>query len=59
MSALLLDTHALLWWLAEPSRFSGRTRSLIADRPKRILVGAASAWEIAIKRTLGPAGPTR
>jgi len=53
VTALLLDTHALLWWLAEPSRLSGKTRSLIADRSKRVLVSAASAWEIAIKRTLG------
>ncbi len=51
--ALLLDTHALLWWLAEPTRLSVKTRSLIADRGTRVLVSAASAWEIAIKRTLG------
>lgn len=53
VTALLLDTHVLLWWLAEPSRLAPKTRSLIADRATRVLVSAASAWEIAIKRTLG------
>lgn len=53
MSAILLDTHVLLWWLAEPERLARPTRDLLEDRSRRILVSAATAWEIAIKRTLG------
>ena len=49
----LLDTHVLLWFLGEPDRLSEPTRSLIENRGNRMLVSAATAWEIAIKRALG------
>jgi PIN domain nuclease of toxin-antitoxin system len=49
----LLDTHVLLWFLGEPDRLSETTRSLIENRGNRMLVSAATAWEIAIKRALG------
>lgn len=57
---LLLDTHALLWALAEPHRLSPRAASLIKDPNNVVLVSAASAWEIATKQRLGKlpgAGP--
>jgi PIN domain nuclease of toxin-antitoxin system len=50
---LLLDTHALLWWLAGERRLSRRARAAIADADARIHVSAASAWEIATKYRLG------
>jgi PIN domain nuclease of toxin-antitoxin system len=50
---LLLDTHALLWWLAEPARLSSTAHAVIADPRVRILVSAASGWEIATKVRLG------
>ena len=43
----LLDTHALLWWLADSERLSVPARRTIADESNAILVSAASAWEIA------------
>ena len=46
---LLLDTHALLWWLTDDPQLSDTARALIADPDNRVLVSAASAWEIAIK----------
>jgi PIN domain nuclease of toxin-antitoxin system len=49
----LLDTHVLLWWLAEPDRLPAAVRSAIADGGNRVCVSAAAAWELAIKRTLG------
>lgn len=49
---LLLDTHVLLWWLADDPALSKQARRLIADEPE-VFVSAASAWEIAIKRALG------
>jgi len=49
---LLLDTHALLWWLADaPMTIEARTR--IADPEALVAVSAASVWEISIKRALG------
>lgn len=50
---LLLDTHALLWWLLGDSALSGRARSAIADRSNEVFVSAASAWEISIKYKQG------
>src|SRR2546426_4360722 len=49
---LLLDTRTLLWWLAaEPIAPEAQAR--IADPGALVAVSAASAWEIAIKRTVG------
>jgi PIN domain nuclease of toxin-antitoxin system len=50
---LLLDTHALLWWLAEPDRLSPTALQAIADPGNRVHVSAASGWEIATKVRLG------
>jgi PIN domain nuclease of toxin-antitoxin system len=50
---LLLDTHVLLWWLADSSRLSEPARAAIADPNNRVLVSAATGWEIAIKLGLG------
>ncbi|MEL7473049.1 MAG: type II toxin-antitoxin system VapC family toxin [Planctomycetota bacterium] len=49
----LLDTRALLWWLAEPSKLSDDARSAIADGSNTVCVSAAAAWEIAVKKGLG------
>jgi PIN domain nuclease of toxin-antitoxin system len=50
---LLLDTHALLWWLADDARLAEVARKAIADPTNDAFVSAASAWEIAIKVRLG------
>jgi PIN domain nuclease of toxin-antitoxin system len=50
---LLLDTHALLWWLDGDRRLSAKARRAIADQSNSILVSAASAWEITTKARLG------
>ena len=50
---VLLDTHALLWWLAGDERLSLPARNLLADRGTDALVSAASAWEICTKARLG------
>ncbi len=50
---LLLDTHALLWWLTDDSRLSLQAREAIADDQNSIFVSAASAWEIATKQRIG------
>ena len=50
---LLLDTHALLWALADSDELSADARAAIIDPDNQILVSATSAIEIAIKRSLG------
>ncbi|HET9020065.1 MAG TPA: type II toxin-antitoxin system VapC family toxin [Acetobacteraceae bacterium] len=50
---LLLDTHALLWWLADDARLGARARELIADPGNDILVSTVSLWEIVVKARAG------
>jgi PIN domain nuclease of toxin-antitoxin system len=52
-SRLLLDTHVLLWWLGDDSRLRADAAAAIADPATAVYVSAASAWEIAIKKTVG------
>lgn len=49
---LLLDTHVLLWWLADRD-LSRQARGAIADPGNEVVVSAISAWEIAIKSAIG------
>jgi PIN domain nuclease of toxin-antitoxin system len=50
---LLLDTHALLWWLLGDETLSLAARRAIADQSNDVFVSAASAWEIATKHRIG------
>jgi PIN domain nuclease of toxin-antitoxin system len=50
---LLLDAHALLWWLADDATLSRPARAAIRTPLNDVLVSAASVWEIEIKRALG------
>jgi PIN domain nuclease of toxin-antitoxin system len=50
---LLLDRPTLLWWATDDKSLSSTARKTIAQCRERILVSAASAWEIAIKFRLG------
>jgi PIN domain nuclease of toxin-antitoxin system len=52
VSALLLDTHAWVWWLGKPEKLSRRQRSII-DRTRRragdsLLLSVISGWEVAL-----------
>jgi PIN domain nuclease of toxin-antitoxin system len=50
---LLLDAHAVLWWLADDAALDAQARAAVADPGNDVLVSAATVWEIAIKRALG------
>lgn len=50
---LLLDTHILLWWLADDPKLPGPATTAIRDGETVVVVSAASAWEIAIKKAAG------
>src|SRR5215470_16737642 len=49
----LVDTHALLWWLFDDRRLSGRARQVMEDGANEIMVSSASGWEIMTKHRLG------
>jgi PIN domain nuclease of toxin-antitoxin system len=50
---LLLDTHAVYWFLTGHERLSARARKAIADPDNSALVSAASAYEVALKARRG------
>jgi len=50
---LLLDAHALLWWLGDDPSLDRNARDLIADPANEVIVSAVTVWEIAIKRAIG------
>lgn len=50
---VLLDTQAFLWWLADDTRLSKHARKLICDSGTSARFSVVSAWEIAIKASLG------
>ncbi len=50
---LLLDTHALIWWLAGDEALSLAACDAIGDMNNSVAVSAASAMEISTKFRLG------
>lgn len=50
---LLLDTHSFLWFLLNDPQLSETAKTLIGDASNDIEVSPVSAWEIAIKISLG------
>ena len=57
--SLLLDTHVVLWWLADDPALADEIKDRL-DREPDVYVSAATIWEVAIKQALGklpePAG---
>ncbi len=49
---LLLDTHVVLWWLADDPTLSDELKAAIDDELE-VYVSAASGWEVAIKQGIG------
>jgi len=50
---ILLDTHVLLWALAEPDRLPEDVQERLISPDNEVLFSAASVWEIAIKAQIG------
>ena len=46
---LLLDRHAVYWWLTGRARLSTTARHLVLDRTNAVLVSAVSIYEIELK----------
>jgi len=50
---LLVDTHVLLWAVAEPERLPAAYRERLESPENEVLFSAASVWELAIKLQIG------
>ncbi|NIJ07511.1 PIN domain nuclease of toxin-antitoxin system [Sphingomonas vulcanisoli] len=46
---ILLDTHAIIWWLLGDPRLSPVAEAAIQQGDRSVFVSAASGWEIATK----------
>ena len=50
---LLIDTHAALWLLNEHEKLSPAAKEYLLNESDKKCISIASAWEIAIKHSLG------
>jgi PIN domain nuclease of toxin-antitoxin system len=50
--SLLLDTHVVIWWLADDPTLSEEIKDRLDHEPD-IFVSAATIWEVAIKQAIG------
>ncbi len=49
----LLDTHYMLWAIAESKKLSVRVKDIITNPDHRIVVSAISFWEVSLKNSIG------
>jgi PIN domain nuclease of toxin-antitoxin system len=42
---LLLDSHAVLWWLSADTRFGDEAARQVSDDTNQVLLSAAVVWE--------------
>ena len=50
---LLLDTHTALWLFNDYDKLSPKAKSILLDTTNELFISIVSAWEIAIKRSVG------
>jgi PIN domain nuclease of toxin-antitoxin system len=50
---LLVDTHVLLWAIAEPQKLPRGSQAKLEAAENEVLFSAASIWELAIKLQIG------
>jgi PIN domain nuclease of toxin-antitoxin system len=53
MTQVLLDTHALVWWLEAKGNLSSKAKKIIENSETVVFVSAVSGWELAIKTQIG------
>lgn len=53
---LLLDTHVVLWWLADDPTLGDDVKAMI-DTEVDVFLSAATVWEAAIKQAAGKLEP--
>ena len=50
---LLLDSHAFLWAITDSNELSATAREALMDTDNDLFLSVASAWELAIKASIG------
>ena len=50
---ILLDTHAMYWYIEGDLKMSSTAESLIRNLSNEVLISPASYWEVAVKVSLG------
>lgn len=50
---LLIDTHAVIWFITEDDQLPDHVKELIEDTANTCFVSIASLWEMGIKYSLG------
>ena len=53
MTAVLVDTHVLLWAMTDPVKLTSPAEEKVSDLDTEVLVSAATAWEISTKVRIG------
>lgn len=53
---LLLDTSSLIWWASAHPALGRDAAAAIDEQGNEVFVSAVTAWEIAIKQTIGKFG---
>ena len=54
---LLLDTHALVWWLMDAPALSAKARAAIGDVTNEVWASAVAGYELANEQRLGKLQP--
>ena len=54
---LLIDSHALFWWLTDNPRLSIAAEAAIANRANTVFVSTCVGYELYYKRCLGKLSP--
>ncbi len=49
----LLDTHYMLWAIADTKKISKKVKNIITDPINQIIVSTISFWEVSLKSSLG------
>jgi len=50
---LLLDTHVAIWWINGHKKLPSEVKTMLVDNANTLHVSVVSAWEVAIKTSLG------
>ena len=50
---VLVDTHVFLWWVEGDRALPAKVRATLASQGNECLISIVSAWELAIKASLG------
>jgi len=50
---LLLDTHVAIWLSSKHEKLSSKVKALLLDHENTLHISIVSAWEVAIKASIG------